>query len=320
MIGFLLRRAAADDPGAVAYVHGDRRLTYDEWDRASDKAAARLWDEGVRPGDVVGLLLDPSFAYPIAYLAIARLGCVTAGINPRFGPREVEHIVSSSGALAVVSDRDVPGGARVIPPNELDSDDEPPDAEAGIEEPVAIVYTSGTTGLPKGATFTISSLDAVRRIESALEPSLDHTSGLQATPMTHMGYMTKIASHIQRRAKTVLMEDRWTARSALELIERERITHIGGVPTQLALMMMDPEFRRFDLSCIRSILIGGAPASPDLVKQIREAFGVPVQVRYSSTELALCTATRPGDSDPTVAETVGRPLPEVELRVMNPNS
>ena len=266
--------------------------------------------------------MDPTFWYPIAYIGIARLGCVTAGINPRFGPREIEHIVVGSGATAVITDRDdLPGSVPRVPPESLgDADPEPPDAEAAASDPVAIVYTSGTTGLPKGATFTISALDAVRRIESALEPGMDRTSGLQATPMTHMGYMTKIASHIQRRAKTVLMEDRWTARTALELIERERITHVGGVPTQLALMMMDPEFGRFDLSCIHSILIGGAPASPDLVRQIRETFGVPVQVRFSSTELALCTATRAGDADATVAETVGRPLPEVELRVLDPNA
>ena len=320
MLGFLLRRAAAEEPDAVAYVHGDRRLTYGEWDRAADRAAAGLWNEGVRPGDVVALLLDPAFAYPIAYVAIARLGCVAAGINPRFGPREVEHIVSSSGAVAVVADRNVPDGATAVSPDELEADDEPPDAEAGFDEPITIVYTSGTTGLPKGATFTISALEAVRRIEASLEPGLMHTSGLQATPMTHMGYMTKLASHIDRRSKMVLMTDRWTARSALELIERERITHVGGVPTQLALMMMDPEFARFDLSCIRSILIGGAPASPDLVRQIRETFGVPVQVRYSSTELALCTASRRDDDDATIAETVGRPLPEVDLRVLDPNA
>lgn len=278
-----------------------------------------MWDAGVRPGDVVAVLLPPTFAYPVAYLAAAKLGCVTAGINPRFGPQEVEHIVTSSGAAVVVSDGDVPGAKHVMSPEDLaKGDDEPPDAEAAPDDPIAIVYTSGTTGLPKGATFTVSNIEAVRRIETTLEPGLENTSGLQATPMTHMGYMTKIESHIARRAKTVLM-DRWTARSALELISTERITHIGGVPTQLALMMMDPEFASFDLSCIQSILVGGAPASPDLVKQIRETFGVPVQVRYSSTELALCTATRAGDPDVTVAETVGRPLPEVELKILTPN-
>ncbi|MCI0345413.1 MAG: long-chain fatty acid--CoA ligase, partial [Chloroflexi bacterium] len=240
---------------------------------------------------------------------------------PRFGPREIEHILSSSGGTVLVSELEAPGSTPRVSPEELgDAAPEPPDAEAAGSDPVAIVYTSGTTGLPKGATFTVAALDAVRRIESTLSPGTGPTSGLQATPMTHMGYMTKIASHIERRAKTVLMIDRWTARSALELIERERITHIGGVPTQLALMMMDPSFGSFDLSCIRSILIGGAPASPDLVRQIRQTFGVPVQVRYSSTELAMCTATRPGDADSTVAETVGRALPEVELRILAPNN
>ena len=133
----------------------------------------------MRPGDVVALLLSPSFAYPIAYLAAAKLGCVTAGINPRFGQREIAHIVASSEAAVVIADRDAPG--RVIEPADLTKgDDEPPDAAGALEDPVAIVYTSGTTGLPKGATFTQSNLEAVRRIEEAMDPGLDHTSGLPA--------------------------------------------------------------------------------------------------------------------------------------------
>jgi acyl-CoA synthetase (AMP-forming)/AMP-acid ligase II len=318
-IGDLLRRVAADEPDAVAYVDGDERLTYAEWDRASDRAAAVLWSRRLRPGDVVALLLKPTFAYPIAYLAAAKIGCVTAGINNRLGPREIGHIIANSSARIAVTDREDIDVPRAIGVDELiEGDIDVPAVEVGPEDPVAIVYTSGTTGLPKGATFTLANLEAVRRIEEAVEPGLAHTSGLQATPMPHMGYMTKIASSIGRRSKTVLME-KWTAREALELISRERITHIGGVPTQLALMMMDAKFSEFDLSSVRSILIGGAPAAPDLVRQIREAFGVPVQVRYSSTELALCTATRPEDSDEIVAETVGRPLPEVEVRVIGPN-
>ena len=320
MLADLLRLAAAEEPDAVAYVDGDKRLTYAEWDQASDRAAAVLWSRRLRPGEVIALLHKPSFAYPITYLAAAKIGCVTAGINNRFGPREISHIVQNSTARIVVTDREDIDVPRAISDDELtDTDRDPPSVELHPEDPVAIVYTSGTTGLPKGATFTLGNLEAVRRIEEAMEPGLDHTSGLQATPMTHMGYMTKIASSIAKRAKIVLME-KWTAREALELISRERITHIGGVPTQLALMMMDKKFGEFDLSCVQSILIGGAPAEPELVRQIRETFGVPVQVRYSSTELALCTATRPGDSDEVIAETVGRPLPEVELHIIGPNA
>jgi acyl-CoA synthetase (AMP-forming)/AMP-acid ligase II len=318
-LGASLKAVAAEEPDAVAYVDGDRRLTYAEWDRASDRAAAVLWSRRLRPGDVVALLIEPTFVYPIAYLAAAKIACVTAGINTRLGPQEINQIIKKSSARILVTDRDDVDAPRAIGHEELlEGDTDVPSVEVGADDPVAIVYTSGTTGLPKGATFTHSNLEAVRRIEETMEPGLDHTSGLQATPMTHMGYMTKIASSIGRRAKTVLME-KWTARRALELISSERITHIGGVPTQLALMMMDPDFGKFDLSSIRSILIGGAPASPDLVRQIRETFGVPVQVRYSSTELALCTATRSDDSDEAVAETVGRPLPEVELQVLGPN-
>jgi acyl-CoA synthetase (AMP-forming)/AMP-acid ligase II len=304
-----------------AFVHGERRLTYAAWDRAVDRAAAALWRAGVRPGDVVALLLAPSFAYPVAYLAAARIGCATAGINPRLGPVEVAHILASAGAAALVTDRvppEVPG-TRTIAPEELEgeADARPPDVRASASRPVAIVYTSGTTGLPKGATYTGAALEAVRRMEARLEPGLERTVGLQATPMAHMGTMTKMAWTIARRATTVLM-DRWTARDALALIERERITHLGGVPTQLALMLMDPAFERTDRSSVRQILIGGAPASPELVRQIREAFGAPVQVRYSCTELALCTATRPEDPDEVVGTTVGRPLPEVELRIDRP--
>lgn len=265
---------------------------------------------------MVALLLDSGVSYAVAYLGAAKIGAVTAGINPRFGSREIAHIVASSGASLVVADREVPRGARAAHPDDLvASPGDVPRAPAHADDPVAIVYTSGTTGMPKGATYTAGAIEAVRRIESALDPE-PHPKGLQGTPMAHMGYMTKIASTIDRVTTTVMME-RWSARAALEAIERERLTHVGGVPTQLALMLMDPEFPNFDLSSLRSLLMGGAPAAPDLVRRVRQGFGVPVLVRYSCTELALGCGTRPGDPDRVVAQTVGRPLPEVDLRIVS---
>src|SRR5438132_14112106 len=111
----------------------------------------------------------------------------------------------------------------------------------------------------------------------------------------------------------------WSARAALEAIEREELTWLGGVPTQLALMLMHPDFGSFDISSLRSCLIGGAPAAPDLVRRIRQGFGVPVTVRYSCTELAMATGTRPGDPDVVVAQTVGRPMPGIDVRILDPN-
>jgi acyl-CoA synthetase (AMP-forming)/AMP-acid ligase II len=177
------------------------------------------------------------------------------------------------------------------------------------------VYTSATTGLPKGATYTHECLEAIRRIEAGFDPD-PRPRTLAAIPLAHMGFMARIAANIDRLGCTVLM-DRWSAQAHLELIERERLTLLGGIPTQLQLMLMHPEFGRFDLSSLRTCAMGGAPVSPAQVRQIRETFSVPVTVRYSCTELGLATGTRRGDPDDVVAETVGRPLPEVDLRIVD---
>lgn len=321
MIGDVLRATAAREPDAVAFVDGDRRLTYAEWDWLSDRAAFSLWSEGSRPGDVVALLLKPSIHYPIAYLGAAKIGCVAAGIDPRLAPPEIDHVLDASRARALVTDReDFAGEPMLFHPTDLNRPGgAPPITRMAPEDPVAIVFTSGTTGLPKAATFSARAIDAVRRIEASLDHPEDHPRGIQGIPMAHMGFMTKIASFIERAGTTMLIE-RWTARETLELIARERLTVVGGVPTQLALMLMHPEFGRFDLSSLRSCTIGGAPVPPDLVRRIREGFRVPVTVRYSCTELALCTGTRAGDSDEIVATTVGRPLPEVDLKIVGPNA
>lgn len=316
-LGELLRETAARAPDAVAFVDGARRLTFAEWDWLSDRAAYNLASEGVGPGDVVALLLDPGITYPIAYLGAAKIGAITAGINPRLSQPEIDHILDHSLARAVVTDRSfepdrgVFTAERLLVPGST-----PPRPTIADTDPVAIVYTSGTTALPKGATFTNAALDAVMRAEAT--GGSDPAKGAQGIPMAHMGFMTKIAAFIARTSTSILMP-RWTAAEMLRLIEAERLTTIGGVPTQLALMLREPTFATTDLSSLRSVTIGGAPASPDLVRTVRERFGVPVIVRYSCTELAMCTSTRAGDPDDVVAETVGRPQPRVDLVIHDPN-
>ena len=303
-LGDRLSRAARDHPHAPAFVHGEDRLTYADWDEASDLAAARLEALGLKPGDVVALLLPSTPEYPVAYLAAAKAGLVTSGINPRLGPREIEFILERSGARALVSE----DGLRSLSPAT------PSRAEPSDDPVLAIVWTSGTTGHPKGAVYRESSLDAIARIESALDPRPSART-LSGVPLAHMAFMTKIAATIDRLTCTVFPSGAWSAADALDLIERERITHMGGIPTQLTLMLRDPELPTRDLSSVRECIVGGAPVSPELVAEIRQSLDVPVVVRYSCTEVGLCCATRPGDADEVVAHTVGRPLPEVEVRI-----
>jgi acyl-CoA synthetase (AMP-forming)/AMP-acid ligase II len=273
-------------------------------------------------------MLPTGVAYPIAYLGAAKAGLVTAGINTRFREREVGHILDNSGAsVLVTTDEFLPLVESVRPetlrhlvaPDEvLAGAGEPPSVDPDEDRAVAIVYTSGTTGVPKGATYCGRNIEAIRRIDATFDP-LHSPSQVAAIPLAHMGFMSRIGANIHKRARTVLTQ-RWTARSTLEAIERERLTVLGGIPTQLALMLLDPDFGTFDLSSLRVCAMGGGPASPELVRRIREAFGVPVIVRYSCTELGLGTATRPDDADEIVAETVGRPLPEVDLQIIEPNA
>jgi len=277
---------------------------------------------------VVALLLPTAVPYPICYLGAAKAGLVTAGINTRFREREVGHILDNSGASAVVTtDEFLPMVEAVRPetlrhvvsPEEvLSGSGDPPAVHDDEDRAVAIVYTSGTTGRPKGATYCGRNIEAIRRIDAA--SSSGHSpSQVAAIPLAHMGFMSRIGANIRRRARTVLTR-RWTARATLEAIEREKLTVLGGIPTQLALMMLDPELDRFDLSSLRACAMGGGPSTPELVRRIRETFGVPVIVRYSCTELGLGTATKAGDPDDVVANTVGRALPEVDLQVLEANS
>ncbi len=303
-LGDRLRRAAREHPEAPAFVHGDERLTYADWDERSDDFARTFERFGLTPGDVVALLLPSAPEYPLAYLGAAKAGLVTSGINPRLGPREREHILATSGARAIVTDDGVEPLAAAEPVR-----DEPSDDPA-----VAIVWTSGTTGLPKGAVYRESSLEAIARIEAAIDPRPSGRN-LAGVPLAHMAFMTKIAATIHRLTCTVFMPGAWTARDALDLIQGEGITHMGGIPTQMRLMLMDSGHNPRDLSSVRECIVGGAPVSPELVREIRKRLKVPVVVRYSCTEVGLCCSTREGDPDEVVARTVGRPLPEVEIRI-----
>jgi fatty-acyl-CoA synthase len=349
-LGEALRRAARESPDAEAYVYGSRRVSYGKWNAASDGAAANLLERGATKGDRVAVLLPPRPEYGIAYLAAAKAGLVTVGVNPRLADPEIEHVLADSGARFVIAidrfagreyafaveslrDRLPALEAVYVVSDEAGSDAtferllDPPSVAAlrgledvertlGSDDPVAIVYTSGTTGKPKGALFALRSLEAVARTRGDMRMERGERVLTGGTPFAHIGYMTKILGHIEDRQTTVIL-DAFKARTVLETVERERITHLGGVPTQWALLLLDPEFDRFDLSSLRGGAIGGAPFTPDLVRDIRRRFRIDLVTRYSATEIAVGTGSRPGDSEELIAETVGRAASEVEVAIVD---
>jgi acyl-CoA synthetase (AMP-forming)/AMP-acid ligase II len=307
----LLRDVAANHGEREAYVDAGAgvRLTFAEWDRAADGVAAHLHDRGVRKGDVVALFLPSSADYAIAYQAAMRLGAVTTGVNLRLGPAEVGHILRLAEPKVVLTEE---SRSELAEAATLDA---PPLPRLDPTDDVAIVWTSGTTGVPKGAVFDHECFRATARSAGPLSARFDRR--VNAIPFAHVAYMARQWDEIEHVITTVITPTPWKAGEALRVLEDERITVGQGVPAQWSLLLAHPDFDTTDLSSLRIAGTGAATSSPELVREMRERLGCPVIVRYASTETSSITGSVPGDRDEVVARTVGRPQPDTEVEVVD---
>jgi acyl-CoA synthetase (AMP-forming)/AMP-acid ligase II len=330
LLGELLGEAAARFGDRPAYVaEAGWPVSYADLDRLAGAAGAGLLTRGVQPGDVVALCLPTIPEYAVAYLGAARIGAITAGVNSRLSPAERAAVLGiADPALVLATDDLAPAGGpwpveRVEPATRvndvlasLHGGGEPaPVIADDPERPVAIIFTSGTTGLPKGAVFANRQLAAITAIDVG-----DRWDGggasLAGTSLAHLGFMTKLGGFL-RQGSTSHLVRRWRADEALRFTAEHRLSSVAGIPTQLALMLRVPGFDDHDLSSVRAIVIGGGPATPALVREARERFGAPLAVRYSCTEAAIGVGTAFTDPPEDAEDTVGRPLNGVELALLD---
>jgi acyl-CoA synthetase (AMP-forming)/AMP-acid ligase II len=305
----LLRTVAAEHGDRDAYVERGRRLTFAEWDRAADGLAAHWAAAGLGCGDVVALCLSSSIDYAVCYQAAMRVRAITTGINPRLGPNEVTSIVDRTEPRIIVREDDL-GALRAAwkcEPVSLDAAD-PTDA-------VAIVWTSGTTGPPKGAVFDHDNLRAVAAGAGELGARFDRR--LAPLPFAHVAYMSRPWEEIEKVITNVIPPTPWKAIDTLQLIEAERITVGQGVPTQWRLVLDHPDFDATDVSSLRIAGTGAANVPPELVREMEQRLGCPVVIGYTSTEAAITTGTVPGDAPEVLSRTVGRARDNVELEVVD---
>jgi len=328
VVSELLRAAAAVEPARAAYIEGERHITYEQLDRAADGFAATLHGAGVHRGDVVVLLLRSSIEFAVAYLGAIRVGALTSAVNLRLGPVERRSIVERSAPCFVVAEDDVEvlgaDGAVVLRRAGLEdacAGGPLPDAALPAldpDDPVAIVWTSGTTGMPKGAVYDHT---AMREISVGMgDLTAPGDRRLSVTPFPHVGYMTRIWDELANATTLVLTGDPWSATEHLRCLAQERITVAAGVPTQWSWVLDHPDAATIDVAHLRIASIGAASVPPELVRRMRDTLGCPVVVRYTSTEAGLLTGTRLGDPDDVVATTVGRPSPVVDMRVVDPDT
>jgi acyl-CoA synthetase (AMP-forming)/AMP-acid ligase II len=325
----VLDRAAVVNGSIEAYVEPAvdarprRSITFAAWRDRSNAVAAWLHAEGVGPNDVVCVLLGPSIDFAVAYQGIVRVGAVTTGINTRMGAVERDSIFDRLRPLMTIVDDDdatsLPSTAgRIVRRSRLAT---VPSAErpnvpprSGVDV-VAVVWTSGTTGLPKGALFSHDSLRAVAEGTDVLSQPGDRR--LSPLPFSHVSYVTRAWDEIAHGVTTIICPSPWQATSALDVMRDEAVTVAQGVPTQWALMLELDGLTASSLPSLRVAGTGAARMAPSQVAEVTKRLGVPLVVRYTSTETSLGTGTRPGDDDETVATTVGRPVSGVSIEIVD---
>jgi len=321
-LGELFSAILDTEPECAALVEGARTMTFGEWWHESALAASGLTTLGVGQGDVVALLLPSGRDFAACYLGALRLGAVVSGINPRLGPVEIEHIITRAEPAVVVTDTPgrVPEGmarpART--PRELFGE---PGATPMVDgcaatppgAPAVIAWTTGTTGLPKGAWFDHEAMLFMARHMGPLSAPYDRK--LMPLPFAHTGYLTRIYDQLMYRLALVLTPPVWTAESMLATLAAQRVTVGQGVPTQWEKLIALDQLDDTDLSHLRLVSTGASRVPASLVTALRDRFGCPVVVRYASTELPLAFGTDIGDPAQTVATTVGRPLGDVQVEI-----
>ena len=337
MLAGAIQQAARHFGERAAFVTPQNRpLSFEQLERATRQVAAGLHERGLGEGSVVGLVLPSDIDYVAVYLGAARIGAVTAGINPLLTAAETASCLDRLGAdLVVVHPRLAhlvkPGTAGSVELLEGGSDpagaggslrsgsEASERAQASLaagpddERPVCVCFTSGSTGAPKAAWFANRQLRAVVELDAGGDWGGGH--GISSTHFAHVAFMTKLPWMLACGQTTHLME-RWSAGEALELIARHRMTAVAGVAPQIALMVRHPSAARLDFSAVRAVVAGGGPSSPELVRSARRTFDAPYSIRYSSTESGgVGLATSLDADDDEARHSVGRPRPGVEAEI-----
>ncbi|MGE0853907.1 MAG: class I adenylate-forming enzyme family protein [Gammaproteobacteria bacterium] len=338
-IDAMFRGAVARDPAGIAVVDGKRRMSYAELDDTVDRVAGNLAELGVGKGDRLAILLGNRTAFVETCLACARLGAVQVPINIRQRKPENEYVLAHCGAVAAIYEADlapqipdaksvpamrlrfaVGGAAPDAAPYEtlLQPAPPPPALSIGEDEPFSILYTSGTTGRPKGAILTHFSV-----IHSCL--NYQYGMGLRegdrsilAVPASHVtGLVAIILSMIRINGCTIMMPA-FKARTFLELAAAERMTHSLIVPAMYNLCLLEPDFSRFDLAAWRVGGYGGAPMPEATIRRLAEELsGLTLFNVYGATETTSPVTMMPPGEGVAHIDTVGKILPCCDIRIMD---
>jgi long-chain acyl-CoA synthetase len=325
----LLMRALSTAPGSCAVVCHDDRRTYAELGSRCRRLADALRRLGLEPGDRVGVVGLNSDRYLELYLGLPVAGFVVVPVNSRLAAAEMRAILDDAGVDVVFADADYPGAAAVkrvlTMPGDYEeliasADEAPLPDEVAEGDLAALFYTSGTTGTAKGAMHTHRSLVSSGLHFMATWPFDRETRWLVASPMFHTGGVIGTLATVWGGGTHVIMP-RFDPDLALDLIEREAVTHTLLVPTMLAAAAQAQLDRPRDVSSLRYLSHGASPITAETLKRTRQAFPDAELLHvYGTTESTPVTTFLPHEErilDTPRVRSCGQPAVGVDVRVVD---
>jgi acyl-CoA synthetase (AMP-forming)/AMP-acid ligase II len=330
--GTLLDATAAADPTRIAIIVDGRSVSYDELLAAVQQCAGGLVGHGVQAGQRVAVVDTGSLLSIATVLAAARIGAAAALMNPALTPPELQGLIKNAGCAnvavagelyadrvrdagvsTVLTGTDLTTGSSSVPPTDVVDDGR-----------VALtLFTSGTTGLPKAVGITERQL--MTRIKGMGPPFRAHAKpavSMLAVPFFHVGGALGVLGSLYS-GNTLVVQPRFDAGEWLRLVSQHRVATTFLVPTMLQRIIDHPDFAATDLTSLVAIAYGAAAAPINLVHRAMAALPhVGLANVFGQTEtLGAYTTLLPGDHrDPARAGSVGRPLPGVDVRVVDPET
>jgi len=335
----MFRAIAARRGEREALIGDGQRLTYAALDRLVANVAANLARRGIGRGERLALLLGNGPEFATFLLACARLGVIAVPLGTRQRGPELEYLLADCGAAALVFEAELAGNlppaaatpalrlrfvlggesAGAEPASRLLGEaTAPPSPAIGEEDTAVILYTSGTTGRPKGAMLThLGILHSILAFARCMGLR-DGERTVLAVPASHVTGLIAILLAVMGVAGTTVLMRAFKAREFLELAQRERITYALMVPAQYILCLMDPDFARFDLGAWRIGAFGGAPMPAATIEALAERLPRLTLINaYGATETTSPTTIMPPGENGAHLDSIGQVVPYADMIVVD---
>lgn len=339
-LGDGLRRSAGRDPDKTALVFGERSWTYAELDAAANQVANVLLENGLKKGDRVAAYGRNSDAYVLAWLACARAGLIHVPVNFALSGEELLYILDQSGSKALFYDASLTEEAEAVCDrtgveatgtlhggNGFDllaaasgGDDAEPEVELDENDVAQLLYTSGTTAAPKGAMLTHRALmSEYASCIAALEHHPDDRA-IAALPLYHSAQMHVLLMPLMLVGAASYIVTAPDPEECCRVIEREKINSMFAPPTVWISFLRHPAFEKHDLSSLQKLQYGASIMPTPVLKELRERLPGPRLYNcYGQSEIApLATVLRPEEHKEDLLASAGRPVLNVETRVVDP--